>query len=127
MLKSVYLLLTTTWLASCLPPPHPKVVAVRQEEEYLPQHLRSRALHNPHLREILPLTSLLHSGEQIVYDRESDKVPRRQIYNLLTHSGLVPRQRFQKIHQPLFHQQIHRPPHFHDPPFYPSPELLQHL
>ncbi|KAI8436773.1 hypothetical protein MSG28_010239 [Choristoneura fumiferana] len=64
---------------------------------------------------------------QKVYDRESDKVPRRQIYNLLTHSGLVPRQRFQKIHQPLFHQQIHRPPHFHDPPFYPSPELLQHL
>lgn len=65
-MKSLLLLLTSAYLASCLPPPHPAVVAVRREEELLPPHLRSPALHNPRLREILPLTSLLHHGEMVV-------------------------------------------------------------
>ncbi|XP_063364332.1 uncharacterized protein LOC134652988 [Cydia amplana] len=136
MWKSLFFVLASSWLVSCVPPPHPAVIQARREEEFLPQHLRSRALYNPHLREVLPLSSLLHSGEQLVYERESDKVPRTKIYNLLTHSGLVPRQFHQhpqfQFHQfrpaPQFHApQFHSPPVFHDPPFLPNPDVLQRL
>lgn len=53
-------------LVNCLPPPHPDVEAVRLEEEQLPPNLRSPALHNPNLQEVLPLSSLLHNGENLV-------------------------------------------------------------
>lgn len=67
-MKSILLVLTSTYLASCIPipPPHPAVVAVRQEEELLPLYLKSSKIFNPHLQQILPLTSLLHYGEQPV-------------------------------------------------------------
>lgn len=67
-MKPILLVLTSTYLASCIPipPPHPAVVAVRQEEELLPLYLRSPHNFNPHLQEVLPLTSLLHRGEKPV-------------------------------------------------------------
>ncbi|CAH2048608.1 unnamed protein product, partial [Iphiclides podalirius] len=88
----IVLLISCACFVDCIPPPHPAVVAVRQEEELLPVHLRSPALHNPHLQELLQLTSVLHSGEKPVYQREADLVSRREIYNILTHAGLVHRQ-----------------------------------
>ncbi|KAL4713993.1 hypothetical protein ACJJTC_005624 [Scirpophaga incertulas] len=118
----------------CLPPPHPAVVAVRREEERLPPHLRSPALFNPHLREVLPLTSVLHKGEKPVYHRESDHVPRQEIYNILTHAGFLPRR--PGFYQPPRHRNKHRPAHrpndlfedhFHDPSLFFNPDLLQHL
>ncbi|XP_049873901.1 uncharacterized protein LOC126372252 [Pectinophora gossypiella] len=90
-MKSILLVLTSTYLATCLPPPHPAVVAVRRQEEQLPPHLRSPTLWNPHLQEILPLTSLLHEGESPVFERAADNVSRQEIYNILTHAGFVPR------------------------------------
>ncbi|VVC89335.1 unnamed protein product [Leptidea sinapis] len=63
-MRVTLLVLSSAYLASCIPPPHPAVVAVRQAEELLPPHLRSPALSNPHLQRVLPLTSLLHNGEQ---------------------------------------------------------------
>lgn len=67
-MKSILLVLTSTYLASCIPvpPPHPAVLAVRREEELLPLYLKSPTIFNPHLQEVLPLTSLLHNGEQPV-------------------------------------------------------------
>ncbi|KPJ05330.1 hypothetical protein RR46_00597 [Papilio xuthus] len=63
---AIALLLLSCYLVSCFPPPHPAVVQVRLEEELLPEELRSPALRNPHLQEILPLTSVLHEGEKPV-------------------------------------------------------------
>ncbi|XP_045448051.1 uncharacterized protein LOC123656404 [Melitaea cinxia] len=87
------LILATTTIVNCLPPPHPEVVAVRQAEALLPPHLKSPALRNPHLLHTLELTSLLHSGEKLVYDREADHVPRREIYDILTHAGFIGRKK----------------------------------
>ncbi|XP_026327649.1 sodium channel protein Nach-like [Hyposmocoma kahamanoa] len=92
-MKSILLVLTSTYLASCtpIPPPHPVVVAVRQEEELLPLYLKSPHNFNPHLQQILPLTSLLHHGEKPVYHRDTDDVSRQEVYNILTHAGFIPR------------------------------------
>ncbi|KAJ8731422.1 hypothetical protein PYW07_004586 [Mythimna separata] len=90
----VFLLTTCTSLVKCLPPPHPDVLAVRREEERLHPLLRSPALRNPHLLQILPLTSLLHKGENLVYARDAHDVSRKEIYKILTHAGLIPRKRF---------------------------------
>ncbi|KAL0838872.1 hypothetical protein ABMA28_016897 [Loxostege sticticalis] len=130
-MRVILLLLSTTTLAWCYPP-HPAVVAVRHEEEKLPPHLRSHALHNPHLQNILPLTSLLHKGEKLVFQREADDVSRREIYNILTHAGLLPRDpRFHPTptHQqnrPFPHQNVNHK-HFLEHSLFANPELLQHL
>ncbi|KPJ08432.1 hypothetical protein RR48_12185 [Papilio machaon] len=100
---AIAFLLSCTYLASCFPPPHPAVVQVRLEEERLPEDLRSPALRNPHLQEILPLTSVLHEGEKPVFQREADTVSRREIYNILTHAGFIPRQR--GLPPPTYHRQ----------------------
>ncbi|GBP65396.1 hypothetical protein EVAR_103278_1 [Eumeta japonica] len=76
---------------SAIPPPHPRVLEAKEEERFLPDHLRSPAWRNPHLRQVLPLTSLLHNGEKLVYDRDTDEIDRGEIYKMLTHAGLVPR------------------------------------
>ncbi|CAH1638186.1 unnamed protein product [Spodoptera littoralis] len=94
-MRSLVLLLTTcSCLVSSIPPPHPDVLAVRQEEERLPPILRSPALRNPHLLQVLPLTSLLHKGENLVYARDAHDVSRKEIYKILTHAGLIPRKKF---------------------------------
>ncbi|CAK1580234.1 unnamed protein product [Parnassius mnemosyne] len=135
MKATLLLLMTSMYLVDSIPPPHPAVVAVREEEEHLPTHLRSPALHNPHLQEILPLTSLLHSGEKPVYHREADSVSRREIYDILTHAGLFPRQpglpppsyyNNQRHNKSRAQHEITSPQHF-DVPFLSSTDLLQYL
>ncbi|KAG6443735.1 hypothetical protein O3G_MSEX003021 [Manduca sexta] len=130
-MKSVVLLLAMlTYMVKCLPPPHPDVEAVRREEELLPPSLRSPALHNPHLQEILPLSSLLHKGEKLVFEREAHDVSRKEIYNILTHAGLIPRKKVpaKKQHpQLLVPAQKFDQPNLFDLPFFPSQDFLQYL
>ncbi|CAK1551058.1 unnamed protein product [Leptosia nina] len=124
LLRVTFLVLTSAYLASCLPPPHPAVVAVRQAEELLPSHLRSPALRNPHLQDILSLTSVLHPGENAVFEREAEKVPRREIYKILTHAGFIGRRNYLNQH-PAPYRTFH--PSDHDSPFLHNPEALQYL
>ncbi|KAM3965322.1 uncharacterized protein ACR2FA_000712 [Aphomia sociella] len=134
-MRRILLLLTGTYVVSCLPPPHPAVVAVQREEELLPSFMRSPLLHNHRLMEILSLTSLLHEGEKLVYEREADNVPRRDIYNILTHAGLISRNQFhQRPHQHHQHSSPIYPQHhvteqqqFNEHSILSNPELLQHL
>ncbi|XP_028171309.1 uncharacterized protein LOC114360723 [Ostrinia furnacalis] len=129
-MRLILLLLSIATPAWCYPP-HPAVVAVRHQEETLPPHLRSHALHNPHLQEILPLTSLLHKGEKLVFQREADNVPRLEIYKILTHAGLLSRKpKYHPIagrlqNRPIPYQNVDH--HFFEPPHFAHPELLQHL
>ncbi|XP_028043081.1 uncharacterized protein LOC114252695 [Bombyx mandarina] len=97
-MKYILIVLSCAFLVNCQPP-HPDVVAVRQQEEHLPPHLRSPVLHNPNLQEVLPLTSLLHNGEKLVYEREANKVSRNEIYNILTHAGFISRQKYAHLSQ----------------------------
>ncbi|KAJ2949045.1 hypothetical protein O0L34_g5986 [Tuta absoluta] len=137
-MKSILLVLTSSYLASCLPPPHPAVVQVRREEEQLPFYLRSRALWNPNLQEVLPLSSLLHEGETPVFDREADHVSRQEIYNILTHAGFLRRRPPHQQPDPhhMNHQRSrggqrnHHQNHGHQhsgPPQFGNPEILQYL
>ncbi|CAH2096241.1 unnamed protein product [Euphydryas editha] len=121
------LILATTTIVNCIPPPHPAVVAVRQAEAHLPPHLKSPALRNPHLLHTLELTSLLHNGEQPVYDREADRVPRREIYNILTHAGFIGRKKHinQSPSKYLNHAEAY--PQSHDSPFTFNSDILQYL
>ncbi|CAH0585758.1 unnamed protein product [Chrysodeixis includens] len=134
-MRSLVLLLTTcTCLVKCLPPPHPDVLAVRREEELLPPILRSPALRNPHLLQVLPLASLLHKGEKLVYARDAHDVSRKEIYKILTHAGLIPRKTFpptseeSKLNQiPLtFNDEFSEQDYF-DRSLFPSQEVLQYL
>ncbi|XP_031766229.1 uncharacterized protein LOC113520766 [Galleria mellonella] len=137
-MRRILLILMGLYLVNCLPPPHPAVVAVLQQERQLPPHMRSPAFQNPHLLKLLSLTSLLHKGEKVVYDREADDVSRREIYNILTHAGLISRNQFhrppalpQHRHQKHFNSQAqnHNPheQHIYEQSILSSPELLQHL
>nr|XP_026492272.1 uncharacterized protein LOC113397955 [Vanessa tameamea] len=125
--RIIFLILASTAIVNCIPPPHPAVVAVRQAESLLPPHLKSPALRNPHLLQALELTSLLHNGEKPVFEREADNVPRREIYNILTHAGFIGR-------KSRFHQELHKHPNqaevylgSHDSPFTYNTDLLQYL
>ncbi|CAF4917439.1 unnamed protein product [Pieris macdunnoughi] len=124
MLLKCTVLFLSVCLVGCLPPPHPAVVAVRQSEELLPPHLRSPALRNPHLQEILPLTSLLHHGENVVFEREADNVSRSEIYKILTHAGFLRRQNYLKQYKPEYFGNY---PPSHDSSFLLNPEVLQYL
>lgn len=53
-------------LVECAPPPHPLVVQVRKEEAQILGSHRNPKLLNPYLREVLPLSTLLHPGEELV-------------------------------------------------------------
>ncbi|KOB65999.1 Uncharacterized protein OBRU01_21925 [Operophtera brumata] len=112
-MKSSMLLLACATLAVAIPPPHPDVVQVRLEEERLPHHLRKPALHNPNLRD--------------VFNREAHSVSRKEIYNILTHAGLLSRTDNRSSQQLRHQPAIVRG---HDPdilPFLQSQDLLQYL
>ncbi|CAG9561970.1 unnamed protein product [Danaus chrysippus] len=108
-----------------LPPPHPAVVDVRHAEEQLPPHLRSPALRNPHFLETLQLTSLLHKGEKPVFERQSDTIPRKEIYNILTHAGFIGRKRYIN-HIPKYHSEV-QSFHHNDIPFEINSNIIQYL
>ncbi|XP_055857141.1 uncharacterized protein LOC129919982 [Episyrphus balteatus] len=44
----------------------------------------------------LKQSSWLGPGEELVYERQAEKIPRSQIYSVLSHAGLIPRSRQQK-------------------------------
>ncbi|XP_059048508.1 uncharacterized protein LOC131843779 [Achroia grisella] len=140
-MRRTLLILMGLHLVNCLPPPHPAVVQVLQEERQLPPYMRSRALQNPHLLKLLSLTSLLHKGEKLVHEREADDVSRREIYNILTHAGLISRNQFHRPPEVPHHRHQKHPKSIHSQsqPHVPhqqqfdehfllsSPDVLQHL
>ncbi|XP_059617800.1 uncharacterized protein LOC132262539 [Phlebotomus argentipes] len=80
---------------TCAQIPHPAVLNIEQEENLLPDHLRNHFLRTPRVAAALAVSSWLEHGEEPVYEREADKIPRHEIYNVLTHAGFIPR-RFYK-------------------------------
>lgn len=76
-----------------LPSPyaHPAVLANDAAEEVYPSHLRNPYYKTPRVREALARFSWFSYGEQPVENRIADAIPRKEIYKLLTHAGLVHR------------------------------------
>nr|XP_034831991.1 uncharacterized protein LOC117988839 [Maniola hyperantus] len=123
----IFIILASAAAVICIPPPHPAVVAVRHAEDLLPPEQRSPALRNPHLLHALQLTSLLHHGESPVFEREADSVPRREIYNILTHAGFIGRQHLRNQLPPKHPLSPHEYPPSHDSPFVFNSDALQYL
>lgn len=97
-----------------LPSPyaHHAVLENDAQEAYIPEHLKNPFYKTPRwrvkyclikvvsinvccrVRNVLAWFSSLHYGETPVKNRIADAVPRKEIYKLLTHAGLVPRSNF---------------------------------
>ncbi|XP_055711533.1 uncharacterized protein LOC129806785 [Phlebotomus papatasi] len=74
--------------------PHHAVLNIEQEENLLPDHLKNPFLRTPRVAAALAVSSWFGHGEEPVFEREADKIPRSEIYTVLTHAGLIPRRFF---------------------------------
>lgn len=63
-------------------------------EELYPSHLRNPFYKTPRVRTALSRFSWFSYGEQPVLNRIAEAIPRKEIYKLLTHAGLVAREEF---------------------------------
>lgn len=70
---------------------HKAVLENDAQEAYLPYHYRNPFLQSPQFRQAIHWTTWFHPGEQHVQDRETDRISRHAIFNVLSHAGLVQR------------------------------------
>jgi hypothetical protein len=94
LLPLVFITIVTTQVFARphnLPYAHPAVLANDAAEEVYPSHLRNPFYKTPRVREALSRFSWFSYGEQPVENRIADAIPRKEIYKLLTHAGLVQR------------------------------------
>ncbi|KAH8334340.1 hypothetical protein KR059_009070, partial [Drosophila kikkawai] len=73
---------------------HVAVVENAAWEQTLPQQFQNPFYKTPRVRDALARSSWFGPGEEVVYDRQAEKIPRMEIYNVLSHAGLIPRRRF---------------------------------
>ncbi|XP_030382971.1 uncharacterized protein LOC115630511 [Scaptodrosophila lebanonensis] len=96
---ALLLLFMAGTLVSARPQPqrnlqHIAVIENDAWEQSLPQHFQNPFYKTPRVRELLAKSSWFGPGEEVVYDRQAEKIPRMEIYNVLSHAGLIPRRRF---------------------------------
>ena len=72
---------------------HKAVLKNALEESRLPPVFLNRFYKDPKTRMALEKSSWFGPGEMLVTEREADRVPRREIFNVLNHAGLLPQQR----------------------------------
>uniref|UniRef100_A0A8D8WQS0 Uncharacterized protein n=1 Tax=Cacopsylla melanoneura TaxID=428564 RepID=A0A8D8WQS0_9HEMI len=72
---------------------HRAVVLNAENEAKLPPHLTNPFYKNPRVADALAKSSWITPGEQVVYEREAEKIPRQKIYVALKNAGLVARRR----------------------------------
>lgn len=77
-------------------PPHPRVLENSIFESRLPSNLKNPFYQNDYVKSELTRSSWFGPGERQVSFRESDQVPRREIFIVLKHAGLLPQQRQQR-------------------------------
>lgn len=73
---------------------HPAVLENDAAEDLYPSHLRNPFYKTPRVRQVLSKFSWFGYGEQPVFNRIADAIPRREIYKLMTHSGLAAREHY---------------------------------
>ncbi|GLV34721.1 uncharacterized protein CBL_09202 [Carabus blaptoides fortunei] len=76
------------------PPPrgsvaHRAVLANAAQEAQLPPHLLNPFYKDPRIREALARESWFGPGERPVWERQAEKISRREIYTVLNHAGLI--------------------------------------
>ncbi|XP_062142406.1 uncharacterized protein LOC133850358 isoform X2 [Drosophila sulfurigaster albostrigata] len=63
-------------------------------EQTLPPHFQNPFYQSPRVRQALAKSSWFGPGEQVVHERQAEKIPRMEIYNVLSHAGLLPRRHY---------------------------------
>ncbi|KAH8271884.1 hypothetical protein KR044_008721, partial [Drosophila immigrans] len=63
-------------------------------EQSLPPHFQNPFYKTPRVRQALAKSSWFGPGEQVVHERQAEKIPRMEIYNVLSHAGLLPRRHY---------------------------------
>lgn len=76
--------------------PHRAVIENSIIESRLPSNLKNPFYENALIKSALARNSWFGPGERQVLEREADKVPRREIFLVLKHAGLLPQQQQQK-------------------------------
>ncbi|XP_050427080.1 uncharacterized protein LOC126837282 [Adelges cooleyi] len=71
-------------------PTNPIVVAALQRESLLPAHMQNAFYKNPRIAEHLAKSSWFGPGEEHAVNRDTEKIPREQIYHILKNAGLLP-------------------------------------
>ncbi|XP_054272049.1 uncharacterized protein LOC128992484 [Macrosteles quadrilineatus] len=72
---------------------HRAVVANAQREAQLPPHLLNPFYKNQRIASALAKESWFTPGENLVVDREAEKIPRQRIYSVLKNAGFINRRR----------------------------------
>ncbi|KAJ3661248.1 hypothetical protein Zmor_005653 [Zophobas morio] len=72
---------------------HEDVQRTAAQEELLPPHLKNPFYQNPKIRAALAKSSWFGPGERPIKARDSHKIPRKEIFTVLNHAGLLPQQR----------------------------------
>lgn len=72
---------------------HHKVLAVQAEEAQLPPELLNPFYKNPGLKEALAKHSWFGPGEKHVLERDTDRISRHQIWEVLNNAGLIKKRR----------------------------------
>lgn len=70
---------------------HRAVLENDVQEAYLPYHYRNPFLQSPRFRQAIEWSSWFHPGENLVENRETDRISRQAIFNVLQHAGFIPR------------------------------------
>jgi len=70
-------------------PAHRDVVANAEEESYLPEHLKNPFYKNPRIAQALAKESWKLNGEEQVFQREAEKIPRQKVYSILKQAGFI--------------------------------------
>ncbi|XP_011689945.1 PREDICTED: uncharacterized protein LOC105451274 [Wasmannia auropunctata] len=70
---------------------HPAVIINSAMEDNLPNQLRNNFYKNPSIAASLAKESWFTDKEMQVIDRDTDKIPREKIYNMLHNAGFVRR------------------------------------
>lgn len=79
--------------------PHRAVIENSLFEARLPTHLRNPFYQDSHIKSALARTSWITPDERQVLNREAEKLPRKEIHDVLKHAGLLPQQRQEQQRQ----------------------------
>lgn len=70
-------------------PAHRDVVATAEQDSYLPEHLKNPFYKNPRIAQALAKESWKLNGEEQVFQREAEKIPRQKVYSILKQAGFI--------------------------------------
>ncbi|XP_044269577.1 uncharacterized protein LOC123014495 [Tribolium madens] len=71
---------------------HDDVQKAAAVEDLLPPHLKNPFYQDPRIRAALAKNSWFGPGERPVKQRDSHKIPRREIFTVLNHAGFLAQQ-----------------------------------